>query len=150
MTVRLNIGHKLDDFTTFHIGPKNTVIVNLNSIREGDGSIHYTKNNLANYYAERNADKSMILIRTADGRMLIHSLKHDLLFMPLCNKKTNIIDYTFSEFKNFDKASVHTFHRVFSGKKRKEKEICSSGQYTIHTGNYIWQKSETWIQNRSY
>ncbi len=77
----------MDNFATFHTGPKDTVIVALNSVREGNGNVQYTKNDLAIYYAEHNTDKSMVLIRTTDGRMLIHSLKFDLLFMPLCNKR---------------------------------------------------------------
>ena len=88
----------------------------------------YTLQNLVEYYKKDN--KRTELIETEIGNYIILDKKANLLFIPLCNRNKNIVDYTCSELYNLALLSLHSFHRKISGTKKYV--VSSTTQQNMH------------------
>ncbi len=110
----------LDEFTIYYMDKRDRFIVEMKQVRESkDVNVvvqKYTLENLVDYYKKNNHRTE--LIQTDLGSFIILDKKANLLFIPLCNRYKNIIDYTCSELYNLVILSLHTFSRKTDGKKK--------------------------------
>ncbi len=120
----------IDEHTTYYLDKRNRLVVTKNSIREdledehdADVIIKYTKKDLEKFYE---IPREMKLI-VKDGKHIIIHEANNMLFVPLCNRYKNIVEYACSEFTNFDKVSVHAFSRIIT---KNNKIYVQSSQKT--------------------
>lgn len=85
--------------------------------------IKYTKKNLEEFY-ETSRDLKLVV---TDGKYIITHEENNMLFIPLCNRYKNIVEYTCSEFTNFDKLCIHSFSRIIT---RNNKIYVQSSEKT--------------------
>lgn len=129
---------RIDEHTNYYLDDRNRFIVIKNSVREktenesdkGLEVIKYTKKNLEEFY-ETSRDLKLVV---TDGKYIVTHEENNMLFIPLCNRYKNIVEYACSEFTNFDKLCSHSFSRIIT---KNNKIYVQSSQ---KTGNKYMQE----------
>jgi hypothetical protein len=110
----------LDEFTLYYMDKDDRFIVEMKQIRESDDAnvtiAKYTLIDLVEYYQK--GETITELIRTKIGGYIIINKKVNLLFIPLCNRRKNIVDYACSNLYNIEVLSVHTFCRIVADNRK--------------------------------
>jgi hypothetical protein len=110
----------LDEFTTYHHDMKVDMII-ISRSKNSD----YTRQNLAKFHQE---STEKICFDQKTGFLL--NKTDNLIFIPLFNKNGFLVEYTYTEFDNYDIVSQHNFCLVAAHGKKYVK--CANESLSMH------------------